>query len=165
MGSKSRKLVNSPSDIKRLGMEIPNSEEVRKIVDENRFVADYRGGDIIYSSDFYIAMYRKIHDEGMTYVQAYNALGFDTEILGTDRANSAGKRAMKMAEEDRLFTVKKENYRGSASPEEMDYEKMTTDEKIAYLEARNAYLEYAMEAQKKIRSELAAKYKIGRAHV
>ena len=40
----------------------------------------------------------------------------------------------------------------------MDYEKMTTDEKIAYLEARNAYLEYAMEAQKKIRSELAAKY-------
>jgi hypothetical protein len=65
---------------------------------------------------------------------------------------------MKMAEEDRLFTVKRENYRGTVSPEEMDYEKMTTDEKIAYLEARNAYLEHAMEAQKKIRSELAAKY-------
>jgi hypothetical protein len=158
MGSKSRKLVNSPSDIKRLGMEIPNSEAVRKIVDENRFVADYRGGDIIYSSDFYIAMYKKIHDEGMTYVQAYNALGFDTEVLGTDRANSAGKRAMKMAEEDRLFTVKKENYRGSASPEEIGYDRMTPEEKLAYLEARNAYLEYAIEAQKKIRSELAAKY-------
>ena len=158
MGSKSRKLVNSPSDIRRLGMEIPNSEELRKIVDENRFVADYRGGDIIYSSDFYIAMYKKIHDEGMTYVQAYNALGFDTEVLGTDRANSAGKRAMKMAEEDRLFTVKKENYRGSASPEKIGYDRMTPEEKLAYLEARNAYLEYAIEAQKKIRSELAAKY-------
>ena len=35
---------------------------------------------------------------------------------------------------------------------------MTPEEKLAYLEARNAYLEYAIEAQKKIRSELAAKY-------
>ena len=46
MGSKSRKLVNSPSDIKRLGMEIPNSEAVRKIVDENRFVEMEKAGVI-----------------------------------------------------------------------------------------------------------------------
>lgn len=148
-GIKEQEAGEQLSNVRRLGMGIPNSEALRKSVDENRFVADYRGGNIIYSSDFYIAMYKKIHDEGMTYVQAYNALGFDTGELETDRANSAGKRAMKMAEEDRLFTVKKENYRGLATPEEIGYDRMPPEEKLAYMEARNAYLECTIEAQKK----------------
>ena len=47
-------------------------EPPREIWDqlENEFVADYRKGRIIYSKDFYVALYKKIQ-EGMTYVQAF----------------------------------------------------------------------------------------------
>ena len=88
----------------------------------------------------------------MTYVQAYYALGFDTKILGENRANSAGKRVMKMAEENRLFTVDPSSYDGSVPMEEMG--NLAPEEKMAYLIARNAYLEELVEAQKKIPFEL-----------
>ena len=98
-------------------------------------------------------MYKKIHDEGMTYVEAYNALGFDTKILGENRANSAGKRVMQMARENKLFTVDPSNYDGSVPREEMG--ELAPEEEIAYLKARNMYLEELVEAQKKIPSLLA----------
>lgn len=72
---------------------------------DNPFLKDFRGDDIIYTRDFYVAMYKKISEEHMTYVAAYNSLGFSTAVLGEDRANSAGKRAVQMAREDRLFTI------------------------------------------------------------
>ena len=131
-------------------VELPPDELVPFL--DNQFMADFHGNTIVYSKDFYVAMYKKIHDEGMTYVQAYNALGFDTKILGQNRANSAGKRVMKMADENKLFTVDPSSYDGSVPMEEMG--ELAPEEKMAYLVARNAYLEELVEAQKKIPFEL-----------
>lgn len=131
-------------------------EPPREIWDqlENEFVADYRKGRIIYSKDFYIALYKKIQ-EGMTYVQAFEALGFSTKVLGTDRANACGKRAVQMAKEGKLNTVDPSTYDGSVPMEKMG--KMTPEEELAYLKARNIYLETVYEIKKKTLSELLGK--------
>lgn len=97
-------------------------------------------------------MYKKIHDEGMTYVQAYNALGFDTNVLGEDRANAAGKRVMEKARNHKLFTTDETSYDGSVPLEQMG--ELTPEEERAYLKARTHYLEEMLIAQKKIRAEL-----------
>ncbi len=119
----------------------------------NPFLKDFRGDDIIYTRDFYVAMYKKISEEHMTYVAAYNSLGFSTAVLGENRANSAGKRAVQMAREDRLFAVDPSSYDGSVPREAMG--PMSPQEELAYLKARNCYLEELVAAQKKLRSELA----------
>ena len=119
---------------------------------DNEFVTGFKEDRLFYSKDFDIAMYKKIHDEGMTYVEAYNALGFDTNILGTDRANAAGKRVMQKAKDNKLFTIDASNYDGSVPMEQMGT--LTPEEERAYLKARNHYLEEMLLAQKKIRSEL-----------
>ena len=131
-------------------------ESPREIWDqlENEFVADYRKGRIIYSKDFYVALYKKIQ-EGMTYVQAFEALGFSTKVLGTDRANACGKRAVQMAKEGTLNTVDPSSYDGSVPMEKMG--KMTPEEEMAYLKARNIYLETIFEIKKKTLSELLEK--------
>lgn len=113
---------------------------------DNPFLKDFRGDDIIYTKDFYVAMYKKISEEHMTYVAAYNSLGFSTAVLGENRANSAGKRAVQMAREDRLFTVDPSSYDGSVPREAMGA--MSPAEELAYLKARNSYLEELVTAQK-----------------
>lgn len=133
------------------GIELPPDEIVPFL--DNPFLDTFHGHTIVYHKEFYVAMYKKIHDEGMTYVEAYNALGFDTKILGENRANSAGKRVMQMARENKLFTVDPSNYDGSVPREEMG--DLAPEEEIAYLKARNMYLEELVEAQKKIPSLLA----------
>lgn len=129
------------------------SDTVRPFLD-NPFLKDFRGDSIIYTKDFYVALYKKIYEEHMTYVEAYNSLGFSTAILGEDRANAAGKRAVQMAREDRLFAVEPSSYDGSVPREAMG--SMSPQEELAYLKARNSYLEELVAAQKKLRSELAA---------
>lgn len=119
---------------------------------DNEFVTGFKEDRLFYSKDFDIAMYKKIKEEGMTYVQAYNALGFDTEILGENRANAAGKRVMEKARQNKLFTIDESSYDGSVPMEEMG--KLTPEEERAYLKARTRYLEEMLLAQKKIRSEL-----------
>lgn len=138
---KQRKIKKQPSDT------------IRPFLD-NPFLKDFRGNDIIYTKDFYVAMYKKISEEHMTYVTAYNSLGFSTAVLGEDRANAAGKRAVQMAREERLFAVDPSSYDGAVPREAMGT--MSPQEEMAYLKARNAYLEELVAAQKKLRSELAA---------
>ena len=133
------------------GIELPPDEIVPFL--DNPFLDTFHGHTIVYHKEFYVAMYKKIHEEGMTYVEAYNALGFDTKILGENRANSAGKRVMQMARENKLFTDDPSNYDGSVPREEMG--NLAPEEEIAYLKARNMYLEELVEAQKKIPSLLA----------
>lgn len=120
---------------------------------DNPFVDGFKGDKLYYTKDFDVALYKKIHDEGMTYVEAYNALGFDTEILGEDRANAAGKRVIQKAREHRLFTVDETSYDGSVSREDMG--DLSPEEEKAYLKARIHYLEEMLLAQKKIQYELA----------
>ena len=136
------------------GIELPPDEIVPFL--DNPFLDTFRGHTIVYHKEFYVALYKKIHEEGMTYVEAYNALGFDTKILGENRANSAGKRVMQMARENKLFTADPSNYDGSVPREEMG--DLAPEEEIAYLKARNMYLEELVEAQKKIPSLLAEMY-------
>ena len=136
------------------GIELPPDEIVPFL--DNPFLGTFHGHTIVYHKEFYVAMYKKIHEEGMTYVEAYNALGFDTKILGENRANSAGKRVMQRARENKLFTVDPSNYDGSVPREEMG--NLAPEEEIAYLKARNMYLEELVEAQKKIPSLLAEMY-------
>jgi hypothetical protein len=121
---------------------------------DNPFVLGFNGNKLYYSKDFEIAMYKKIHDEKMTYVEAYNALGFDTTILGEDRANAMGKRIMKKARDYSLFTEDETNYDGSIPRDQMG--NLTPEEERAYLKARTHYLEEMLLAQKKILSELEA---------
>ena len=123
---------------------------------DNEFVTGFKENRLYYSKDFDVAMYKKIHDEGMTYVQAYNALGFDTDILGTDRANAAGKRVMEKARDNRLFTADPASYDGSVPPEQMG--RLSPEEERAYLKARTHYLEEMLAAQKKIRSGLGESF-------
>lgn len=129
------------------------SDLIRPFLD-NPFLKDFREDSIIYTRDFYVALYKKISEEHMTYVEAYNSLGFSTAILGEDRANAAGKRAVQMAREERLFAVSPASYDGSVPKEAMGT--MSPQEELAYLKARNAYLEELVFAQKKLRSELVA---------
>ena len=41
---------------------------------DNAFVTGFKEDRLFYSKDFDVAMYKKITEEGMTYVQAYYAL-------------------------------------------------------------------------------------------
>ena len=65
-------------------------------------------------------------------------------------------RVMQMARENRLFTVAPSSYDGSVPREEMG--KLAPEEELAYLKARNMYLERIVEAQKKIPSLLEEMY-------
>lgn len=136
------------------GMDRPDDKIIPFL--DNEFVTGFKEDRLFYSKDFDVAMYKKIKEEGMTYVQAYNALGFDTKILGENRANAAGKRVMEKARQNKLFTIDESSYDGSVPMEEMG--KLTPEEERAYLKARTRYLEEMLLAQKKIRSELEEFY-------
>jgi hypothetical protein len=60
-----------------------------------------------------------------------------------------------MAQEGRLNPTDPATYEGSVPPEKMG--KMTPEEELAYLRARNIYLETIVEAKKKWLSELLGK--------
>lgn len=129
------------------------SEKIIQFLD-NPFVAGFKGDRLIYTKDFDIALYKKITGEKLSYVAAYNALGFDTEVLGENRANSAGRRVMEKAREHKLFPKDEASYDGSVPIEKMG--DLSPEEERAYLKARMHYLEEVLKAQKKILSELEA---------
>lgn len=115
-----------------------------EILGGNQYFKGLKGNQIIYTNDFHPAMYRLIQG-GMTYVQAYNALGFDTSVLGVGRANCAGQRAMAAAKDGSLFIVDPANYDGSKA---MDWEKldgMSVHEQNACLKAHLLYMEELLE--------------------
>lgn len=113
------------------------------------------GDELAYTKDFYIALYHRMKEEHMTAAQAYESLGFDTKVLGKDRANSAARRAKKMAEEGKLDFEDPGCYDGSVKLEQMG--NLSPQEKIAYLEARTHYLETFIDLQKKTLSVLGEK--------
>lgn len=119
---------------------------------DNPYVANIHHQKIFYNKDFYVAMYKRIHDEHMTYVEAYESLGFSVAQLGKTRAEQAGKKAMEKARQNKLFTVDPSSYDGSMSLDEMP--NLSPEEERAYMKARIVYLESMVEAQKKIPSLL-----------
>ena len=123
---------------------------------DNKFVAELteKMDAFIYTKDFYIALYKQL-EKGMTAIEAYESLGFDTKKLGKDCAQSAAKRARQKARNGE-FEPKADNFDGSVPIEEMP--KMSLEEKVAYQEARIRYLEDYVEFQKKMPSILEEIY-------
>ncbi|MFR4834430.1 MAG: hypothetical protein ACLUA3_04190 [Catenibacterium sp.] len=113
---------------------------------DNKFVAELTKNmdAFIYTKDFYVALYKQL-ESGMTSIEAYESLGFDTKKLGKNCAQSAAKRARQKAKNGE-FEPKAENYDGSIPIEEMP--EMSLEEKVAYQEARIRYLEDYVEFQK-----------------
>lgn len=111
----------------------------------NDYVDAFRKGHLVYTRKFYQDLYRHIHDDGMTYVQAYAAMGLDVDALGSDRANSAGKRAVSMANDGSLFKVSPGEFDGTVPLNEMEKKGLDQEHMAAYLEARCLYLEAAMD--------------------
>ena len=123
---------------------------------DNKFVAELTKNmdAFIYTKDFYVALYKQL-ESGMTSIEAYESLGFDTKKLGKNCAQSAAKRARQKSKNGE-FEPKAENYDGSIPIEEMP--EMTLEEKVAYQEARIRYLEDYVEFQKKMPSILEEIY-------
>ena len=119
---------------------------------DNPFVKNVHHQKIFYSKEFYIAMYKLIHEQKKTYVEAYETLGFDISRLGKGRAEQAGKNAMERAKNNRLFTVDPSNYDGSIPLDAMP--ELSPEEERAYMKARIFYLESLLDTQKKIQSFL-----------
>lgn len=120
---------------------------------DNDYVKEIRGNRIFYRPDFYVAMYKRIHDENMSYVEAYESLGFDCKVLGKTRAEQAGKNTMEKARQNKLFPTDPESYDGSVPLKELPH--LSTEEMLAYTTKRIIYLEAMVEAQKKIPFVLA----------
>lgn len=114
---------------------------------DNEFVKDYdmENDRLIYSKDFYIALYKKLQ-KGLSDVEAYEALGFDTKVLGVNRAYAACKRARTYVSKNG-YTVKVGNYDGSVDRSLMG--NLTPEEEYAFFKARTIYLESLVEAYKK----------------
>ena len=86
---------------------------------DNKFVAELTKNmdAFIYTKDFYVALYKQL-ESGMTSIEAYESLGFDTKKLGKNCAQAAAKRARQKAKNGE-FEPKAENYDGSIPIEEM----------------------------------------------
>lgn len=138
-------------DTTRTKVDGIGEDQLARLLD-NPFVESYSNGRITYSRDFHVALNKKL-EEGMTCVEAYAALGFDVGALGENRANAAGRRVRRLAESGRLLATDPSSYDGSV-PRDMMGE-LAPEEEIAYLRARNLFLETVIEAQKKLPSLLA----------
>ena len=135
---------------KKICSEVRVMKEIDAIIkaSDNEFVAelDLEKCKIIYTKDFYIALYKKL-ELGLNPVEAYESLGFNTKELGTNRAYNAARHAKERVSKTG-YTIDPANYDGSVPRELMG--DLTPAEEVAYLRARNIYLESIIEAQKKM---------------
>jgi hypothetical protein len=122
------------------------SREILEKYYETGYIVSIACNDsFVYTDFFYLDLYRKL-EEGLSDVKAYEALGFNTKEIGVDRAYSACRYARKLAK-DKAFKVKASNYDGGIKRNDLD--KLSPEEELAYLRARNQFLETVVEVQKK----------------
>lgn len=116
---------------------------------DNEYVADldFKHNKLKYTKEFYFQM-NKLLEEGKSAAEAYDALGFDTKILGRDRANAAATRARELAKGRKARSVTPKDFDGSKPIEEMG--DLTPEEFKAYAQAREIYLLTLLDYQKKI---------------
>ena len=112
-----------------------------------------KNGDFYYTDDFYPAMYDKITNGNMSYVEAYRSLGFDTHVLTEARANSAGTRAVKKMANKKFFEKNPADYDSDTTFEEMVLKcakgEMSRDDLYANMAARLIVLETMNDTLKK----------------
>lgn len=112
---------------------------------KNKYVKDVmiKQGKILYKPELYTDL-NKLLKEGLGVVDAFNKLGFDTSILGEDRAYACAKRCKNYVEKADVEAIKK--YLNNELSKE-DYDKMNDRDKMAALEAKvllyEAYIDYA----------------------
>ena len=94
--------------------ELPPEWEALK---KNPYIKDIIGRRIIYHEEIYPAV-RALREEGLTSVQAFEKLGIPVSVVGQDRANAVGKRAMS-AEYAKRFMYRPGAYDGTKSLEEI----------------------------------------------
>ena len=109
-----------------------------------KYVKKIDGDGIHYTDEFYLEMFRLTHDEGLTYVEAYKQLGFDTKELGERRAVQAGYRATRFALEkffyggdDSIIDLKKD---GGLTMKEFGISKTVREDFRADMKARKKFL-------------------------
>lgn len=131
----------------------PKELEIIGSIENNDFVDDIdtKNMKFIYSKDFYVAM-AKLLKNGKSPVEAYEALGFDTKIVGENRAYKAAQKAKALSLKPN-YGIDPLDYDGSIERDKMG--ELTKEEEAAYLKARVLYLEKVVEFQKKIPSILA----------
>ena len=116
-----------------------------------------QNGDIWYTDGFYEELAHKIKDEGMTSVQAYAALGFNTHVLSEARAYCAGKRALQRMEKKTPFADNIADFDSGRSFEDMMSRyfngDLTEKDLYANMAARLIYLEEMYKALKKTITE------------
>ena len=124
---------------------------------DNPYVKSIAGDKVFYKKDFYVSMYKKMEEEHLTAIEAYEVLGFPVDVLGKERAEQAGKNARNKFRTNRLNAANPANYDGTIPLSNIP-DSWTIEEKNAYMTARIAYLEALVEAQKKIPYILAERY-------
>ena len=112
-----------------------------------------QNGDIYYTDEFYEAMYEKTGREGLTAVEAYNALGFDTQALTEARAFSARARAIQKMEKKKAFAKNPAAYDSDTTFEQMMSKyingEMDRDDLYANMASRLIVLESLQKGLKK----------------
>lgn len=126
-----------------------------KALDKSSFISHVVEDKIHYTKDFYIVMYKKMEYEKMSAVEAYESMGFDTDLFGKNRAYKAAQRTRKLIK-DGQYLINPHNYDGSAPRE--SFGELTPEQEAAYYKARANYLEILVEYQKKIESLVEKTY-------
>ena len=136
----------------KAGSEKTSDEAILKAVElpmKKGYVSKVTKRGIEYTTKFYAEMIDRMK-KGQSSTQAYEAMGFDLEILGQQRAWQAAKHAKKRQEEDRLRKVSPAQFNGSLSEENTPgFSDLTDEELLAYYQARLIYLQAVVDAQKK----------------
>ena len=83
-------------------------EILMKYVD-SRYVIGLDGNDFVYTDEFYNLLNNKINEEDMTFIQAYNSLGFSVDDLGEHRARNAMEKAKSFQDEKQRFQTSSEH--------------------------------------------------------
>lgn len=123
--------------------------EVFLAVYENGLIYQVDSRKIRYTRKFYQQMYRLTEDEHLPVLEAYRKLGFDIDVTGVNRAYQAGKHAKEKGDKKKLQDIHPYDYVGRERKSEEELAAMTLEERCAYLQARNIYLEAVLSAQKK----------------
>ena len=122
-----------------------------KLLKNNKYVERIENDKkIVYNDLFYEDLYKNLQ-KGMGDVEAYEDLGFDTTILGVDRAHACARRARNKAKNTArgfdTLTISPGKFNGTIKRD--DLSSLTKDELLAYMVSRNMYLEAVDELQKK----------------
>lgn len=78
-----------------------------------------QNGDIYYTDEFYEATYENTERKGMTAVESYSSLGFNTQFLTEARANAARMRAIRRMEKKSAFEKNIASYDSDTTFEQM----------------------------------------------